>query len=212
MFPDTEVPGARPAASLYAVVRSVWAVAAVASPAWIVPVKVPGPPPLQGAGNAVHALPGLTPRSPSTEVGPVLATVEPARTRKPFALARPTGGSMIPVPSTPLRSERLCSSLLSSLQQPARETASRNVRAPARTSWPLYFRICVSYFLSTRSCSSRLGRGNFATFLPQASVRRESGQFGFNCQESPDTWEAFGRRADQLVRSNVIVHPTSSSL
>ena len=37
-------------------------------------------------------MPGLTPRSPVTEVGPVLVTVEPARTAKLVAVPRPTGG------------------------------------------------------------------------------------------------------------------------
>src|SRR3569623_217221 len=65
----------RPAASLYAVVRSDSAVAAVGSPACWVPTSVPG-------GKPVTAVLGLTPRSPVTEVGPVFVTVEPASTAK----------------------------------------------------------------------------------------------------------------------------------
>src|SRR5580658_3161761 len=50
--------GLRPAASLYAVVRSDWAPAATPSALWIVPLDtMPG-------GNPVTAVPGLTPRSP----------------------------------------------------------------------------------------------------------------------------------------------------
>lgn len=55
---------------------SFWAWSATASSAWMVPPKtMPG-------GKPVTALPGLTPRSPVTMVGPVLFTVEPARTAK----------------------------------------------------------------------------------------------------------------------------------
>jgi hypothetical protein len=58
-------------------VRSVWAWAATASAAWIVPpVTIPG-------GKPVTALPGLTPRLPLTVVGVlVLVTVEPPSTAK----------------------------------------------------------------------------------------------------------------------------------
>jgi hypothetical protein len=77
--------GLRPAASLYAVVRSDWAVAATPSALCIVPLNTwPG-------GKPVTAVPGLTPRSPLMLLGPVLVTVVPARTAKPPALPRPTG-------------------------------------------------------------------------------------------------------------------------
>lgn len=75
----------RPAALLYAVVRSSWAWAAVGSPACIEPpVTVPPPGP-----KPVTAVPGLTPRSPVTMVGPELVTVEPASTAK--VAADPSG-------------------------------------------------------------------------------------------------------------------------
>src|SRR5438093_744455 len=77
-------PTVRPAASLYAVVRSSCAWAAAGSPAWIVPLTVPG-------GNPVTAVPGLSPRSPLTLVAPVLVTVEPARTANVLAAPRATG-------------------------------------------------------------------------------------------------------------------------
>src|SRR5438552_6653078 len=77
-------PTVRPAASLYAVVKASCAWAAAGSPAWIVPLTVPG-------GNPVTAVPGLTPRSPLTVVAPVLVTVEPARTANVVAAPRATG-------------------------------------------------------------------------------------------------------------------------
>src|SRR5207245_4414492 len=58
--------------------------AASGSPAWIVPLTIPG-------GNPVTAVPGLTPRSPLTLVAPVLVTVEPARTVNVLAAPRATG-------------------------------------------------------------------------------------------------------------------------
>jgi hypothetical protein len=64
----------RPAASLYAVVKSASACAATGSTCRV-PVIVPG-------GNPVTAVPGLTPISPVTAVAPLLVTVEPARTAK----------------------------------------------------------------------------------------------------------------------------------
>ena len=77
--------GLRPAASLYAVVRSDWAPAATPSALCIVPLDtVPG-------GNPVTAVPGLTPRSPLMLLGPVLVTVVPARTAKLAAVPRSTG-------------------------------------------------------------------------------------------------------------------------
>src|SRR6185503_5207794 len=84
-FPATVIaPTVRPAASLYAVVKSNCAWAAAASLVWIVPLIVPG-------GNPVTAVPGLKPRSPSTVVAPVLVTVEAARTAKVDADPRGTG-------------------------------------------------------------------------------------------------------------------------
>src|SRR5438105_2780591 len=73
---------ARPAASLYAVVKSSWAVAATESPRCLLPITTPGP-------NPTSAVPGLIPRSPETTLAPVLVTVEPARTAK--LLADPRG-------------------------------------------------------------------------------------------------------------------------
>src|SRR5688500_14959189 len=43
-------------------------------------------------GNPVTALPGATPRSPDTIVGPVLVTALPANTAKGVAVPNPTGG------------------------------------------------------------------------------------------------------------------------
>src|SRR5437660_12932642 len=84
-FPATVIaPTVRPAASLYAVVKASCAWAAAGSPAWIVPLTVPG-------GNPVTAVPGLSPRSPLTLVAPVLVTVEPARTANVLAAPRATG-------------------------------------------------------------------------------------------------------------------------
>jgi hypothetical protein len=74
MKPPREADLTRPAASLYAMVRSAWAPAAAASAACMVPlITVPG-------GNPVTAVPGLTPRFPLMTLGPVLVTVDPART------------------------------------------------------------------------------------------------------------------------------------
>ena len=75
---------ARPAASLYAVVKSSCAVAATGSPRCFAPVTIPGP-------NPDSAVPGLIPRSPETTEGPVLVTVELARTAKLPADPRATG-------------------------------------------------------------------------------------------------------------------------
>src|ERR1044072_3160732 len=75
-------PLVRPAASLYAAVKSSCAWAAAASARCIVPLTVPG-------GNPVTAVPGLNPRSPLTVVAPVLVTVEAARTAN--VPAGPTG-------------------------------------------------------------------------------------------------------------------------
>src|SRR5580704_3287291 len=76
----------RPAASMYAAVKSVFAVAGVGSGGVkIVPFTIPG-------GKPTTALPGLTPRSPLIIVGPTLVTVEPARAAKFAAEPRLTGG------------------------------------------------------------------------------------------------------------------------
>src|SRR5205823_5736654 len=75
-------PLVRPAASLYAVVRSSWAWAAAGSPKCVVPFTV---------GAPVSVLPGLTPRSPLTVVPPVLVTAEPAKTSNVVADPRATG-------------------------------------------------------------------------------------------------------------------------
>jgi hypothetical protein len=76
--------GLRPAASLYATVRSDWACAATASAMCVLPFTVPG-------GNMVTELPGLTPRSPLITLGPVLVTLCPPSTPKLPAVPRPTG-------------------------------------------------------------------------------------------------------------------------
>jgi hypothetical protein len=89
MNPGTLPDGLRPAASLYAVVRSDWAPAATASAECTAPFTMPG-------GNPVIAVPGLTPRSPLTMLGPVLVTVDPASTAKLPAVPRPTGATAAP--------------------------------------------------------------------------------------------------------------------
>jgi hypothetical protein len=81
--------GLRPAALLYAVVRSDWAPPATPSALWMVPFTMPG-------GKPVTAVPGLTPRSPLTMVGPVLVTVVPARTPKVPAVPRFTVATAAP--------------------------------------------------------------------------------------------------------------------
>ena len=65
-------------------VTSLCACKATASAAWIVAggTTIPG-------GKPVTALPGLTPRSPVTMVGPVLVTVEPPKTAKLVATPSP---------------------------------------------------------------------------------------------------------------------------
>src|SRR5579883_269727 len=75
--------GARPAASLYAVVRSDCAWPATASVSWMLPFNVID-------WEPVIAVPGLRPMSPLMVVGPVLVTVEAARTAKLFAVLSPT--------------------------------------------------------------------------------------------------------------------------
>src|SRR6185312_6200181 len=77
--------GVRPAASLYAVVRSACACAATASAEWMVPLlTTPG-------GKPVTAVPGLTPRSPEIIEGPVFVIVVPASTANEVAVPNPTG-------------------------------------------------------------------------------------------------------------------------
>src|ERR1041385_1710006 len=82
--------GVRPAASLYAVVKAACAWAAVASAIWIVPLTV---------GDPVTDVPGLNPRSPLIVVGPVLVTVEAARTANVLADPRATGAGPPDVPA-----------------------------------------------------------------------------------------------------------------
>jgi hypothetical protein len=81
--------GLRPAASLYAVVRSDSAPPATASSSWTAPLSIPG-------GNPVIAVPGLTPRSPLMMLGPVLVTALAARTSKLLALPRLTVATAAP--------------------------------------------------------------------------------------------------------------------
>ena len=76
----------RPAASLYAVIRSFLACTATASAAWVVPFTVPGGNPVTAA-----ALPGEIPRSPVMVVGPVFVTAVPARTANGSAVPSATG-------------------------------------------------------------------------------------------------------------------------
>ena len=86
MNEPTLAAGVSAAATLYAVVKSDWAPEATPSALCTAPVTMPlGAPP-----NPVTAVPGLTPRSPLTRVGPVLVTVDPARTPKLPAVPRPT--------------------------------------------------------------------------------------------------------------------------
>src|ERR1019366_340238 len=69
------------AASMYAVVRSFLAFKATESLMCLTPVTVPG-------GNPVTDEPGSSPRLPVITLGPVLVTVEPARTVKLRAVPR----------------------------------------------------------------------------------------------------------------------------
>src|SRR5881628_2446867 len=85
--------GVRPAASLYAVVKSCCARAATASATCVEPLTV---------GDPVTEVPGLNPRSPLIVVGPVLVTVEAPRTANVLADPRatgacpPTGNGVVP--------------------------------------------------------------------------------------------------------------------
>src|ERR1041385_4728679 len=109
-FPATEIaPTVRPAASLYAVVKSPWAWAADGSPAWITPVTLMLP---------VTAVPGLSPRSPLTVVSPVLVTVEAARTANVVAAPRATGACPAGVAAVVKLQAKLATSAL-----PARSVA-----------------------------------------------------------------------------------------
>jgi hypothetical protein len=87
--PANVVVGARPAASLYAIVKSDLAPHATASSSWIVPLTTPG-------GNPVMERVGHVPRSPFMTVGPVLVTPAPASTAKLPAVPNPTGASAAP--------------------------------------------------------------------------------------------------------------------
>src|ERR1044071_5207305 len=86
--------GVRPAAALYAVVRTPWAWAAAASAIWIVPFTV---------GDPVTEVPGLNPRSPLIVVAPVLVTVEAPRTANVLADPRPTGAWPPDVPAAAVK-------------------------------------------------------------------------------------------------------------
>ena len=85
-FPETvTAPTDRPAASLKAAVRSVWAEpAADDAPVNDAPVTLPG-------GNPVTDVPVLTPRFPPTVLAPVLVTAVPARIAKLAADPKATG-------------------------------------------------------------------------------------------------------------------------
>ena len=89
MKPPRLAAGVRPAASLYAVVKSDCAPDATPSVWCTVPLTMPG-------GKPVIAVPGLTPRSPLSRLGPVLVTVLPASTAKLPAVPRPTGATAAP--------------------------------------------------------------------------------------------------------------------
>ena len=84
-LPDTIVGTVRPAASLYAVVKSASAETAGPLSTYRVPPTIPP------GGNPATALPGLSPAFPFTTVGPVFVTVEPASTVKLLAELRFTG-------------------------------------------------------------------------------------------------------------------------
>ena len=62
-------------AAFIAVLKSVWAIAALESAVCSTPFTIPG-------GNPVTAIPGLSPRSPVITVRPVLVTVAPDRAAK----------------------------------------------------------------------------------------------------------------------------------
>src|SRR6185436_16795127 len=102
-------PTVRPAASLYAVVKSSCAWAAAASATCIVPLT---------DGDPVTEVPGLNPRSPLTVVAPVLVTVEAARTANVLADPRATGPWPAAVPAVVKLQTKLAASAL-----PARSLA-----------------------------------------------------------------------------------------
>jgi hypothetical protein len=90
---------------LYAIRASLWAVPArEPAPVYIVPFTTPGPP-VQGAGNPVHEVPGLTPKSPVIIVGPVLVTVEAPRTAK--VCAEPNGGAVCAQAMVPILNRKI---------------------------------------------------------------------------------------------------------
>ena len=80
----------RPAALLYAVVKSCCAFKAFASASWIAPITIPG-------GNPVTAVPGSSPKAPLIIVGPEFVTVDDASTAKAAAVPRGTVAT-IPAP------------------------------------------------------------------------------------------------------------------
>jgi hypothetical protein len=75
---------ARPAALLYAVVKSLWACSAGASAECFTPPNTPG-------GKPLIAVPGLTPTLASNVLGPVFVTLWPARTEYADAVPSSTG-------------------------------------------------------------------------------------------------------------------------
>src|SRR5271157_6403149 len=83
------VTGVLPAASPYAVPRSLLAPCVTASPAWFVPVKLTQSAAGQPA-NPLSVAVGYDPTSPLIVVVPVLVMPVPARTAKLLAVPRPT--------------------------------------------------------------------------------------------------------------------------
>src|ERR1700733_13677839 len=80
------------AAASYAAVKSFWACSAAALAALMVPLTCPG-------GNPVIAVPGLSPRSPLSTVGPVFVTVDAPRTANWAAVPSGTGVVAAAVPA-----------------------------------------------------------------------------------------------------------------
>src|ERR1043166_10021200 len=115
--------GVRPAASLYATVKSCCAWAAAPSAIWIVPLTV-GPP--------VTEVPGLNPRSPLIVVGGMLVTVEAARTANVLADPRATGAGPADVSAASVRELRLAGAIGNAMLLESRVTAA--VRAKSRPS------------------------------------------------------------------------------
>ena len=99
------VPQASATRSPYAIAASLWAgPAREPAPTYIVPFTTPGPP-VQGAGNPVHEVPGLTPKSPVMTVAPVLVTVEAPRTAK--LSAEPSGGAVCAQARVPILNRQI---------------------------------------------------------------------------------------------------------